>query len=155
MLRLAFANVPEARRRIMAAIRGRDTKPEVAVRRMLHALGYRYRLHRRGLPGRPDLVFPSRRKAVLIHGCFWHQHPSPGCRAATTPRVRQGYWGPKLARNVQRDGENLEALAAAGWDVAVVWECELAEPEAVAARLTGFLGPPGGHASQRHGCCAA
>ena len=138
--RLIFSDVPEPRRRVMRAIRGQDTRPEIAVRRMLHALGYRYRLHWRDLPGRPDLAFPGRRKAVFVHGCFWHQHP--GCKAAKAPQTRRDYWTPKLAGNMERDRRNLEALANSGWAVAIVWECELVGPEAVAARLAGFLGPP-------------
>lgn len=148
--RPSFTDVPEARRKMMRAVRGRDTGPELVVRRMLHAMGYRYRLHRGDLPGRPDVVLPSRRKVVLVHGCFWHQHSSPACRAAKVPQTRQEYWGPKLARNVERDRQNLESLAAARWDALVVWECELVAPAAVAERLAAFLGSPGskeaGHA---------
>lgn len=141
-----FSDVPEPRRRVMAAIRGRDTGPEIAVRRMLHAMGYRYRVHRRDLPGRPDVTFPSRRKIVFVHGCFWHQHS--GCRAAKVPRTRTQYWGPKLAKNMDRDRRNLEALANSGWAVTIVWECELAHPEGVVARLANFLGPPGVRSSR-------
>jgi DNA mismatch endonuclease, patch repair protein len=136
-----FSDVPEPRRRVMAAIRGRDTGPEIAVRRMLHAMGYRYRVHRRDLPGHPDVTFPSRRKIVFVHGCFWHQHS--GCKAAKVPRTRTQYWGPKLAKNMERDRRNLEALTNSGWAVTIVWECELAHPGDVAARLANFLGPPG------------
>lgn len=136
-----FADVPEPRRRIMAAIRGRNTKPEIAVRRMLHAMGYRYRLHWRALPGCPDVAFPSRRKAVFVHGCFWHQHL--GCKAGKAPQTRQDYWAPKLARNMQRDRQNMEALTSSGWAVTIVWECELFRPKSVAASLMNFLGPPG------------
>ncbi len=142
--RPSFADVPEARRRMMSAVRGQGTGPELAVRRMLHAMGYRYRLHRRDLPGRPDVVLPGRRKVVMVHGCFWHQHPSLTCRAARVPRTRQEYWAPKLARNVERDRRVLAALAAAGWDIIVIWECELADAVAVAERLAAFLGAPGG-----------
>lgn len=99
----------------MSRIRGADTKPELAVRRAVHGMSYRYRLHRKGLPGRPDLAFPRLRKVIFVHGCFWHQHADPTCRAAKRPSVRQSYWLPKLARNVERDSENLAALAALGW----------------------------------------
>jgi DNA mismatch endonuclease (patch repair protein) len=140
VLRPIFSDVPEPRRRVMAAIRGKDTGPEIAIRRMLHAMGYRYRLHRRDLPGRPDITFPGRRKVVFVHGCFWHQHL--GCKAAKAPRTRQEYWGPKLARNIERDRLNLEALTRSAWVVAIVWECELAHPETIAVRLASFLGRP-------------
>lgn len=132
----------------MAAVRGRDTGPELAVRRMLHAMGYRYRLHRRDLPGRPDIILPGRRKVVFVHGCFWHQCSAPGCRKAKVPQTRLEYWATKLARNVERDRRNLAALTAAGWDVIVLWECELADLGTVAARLVAFLGPPGSLARQ-------
>jgi len=110
------------RYRIMASIRKRDTRPEMAVRRALHARGLRFRLHRTDLPGTPDLVLPGRRLAILVHGCFWHQHP--GCKLARTPSANTGYWGPKLERNVERDGRTREALKDLGWQVLVVWECE-------------------------------
>lgn len=141
--RTTFADVPEARRRTMAAIRGKHTRPEIMVRRVAHALGYRFRLHRRDLPGRPDLVFPGRRKVVMVHGCFWHQHQATACRAATMPKTRQEYWHPKLAANVARDARSLDGLTALGWDSLVIWECELRDTLAVANRLAAFLGPPG------------
>ncbi|MEM1316081.1 MAG: DNA mismatch endonuclease Vsr [Pseudomonadota bacterium] len=128
----------EERSRVMAAIKGRDTRPELRLRRALHALGLRFRLQGRTrggrLPGRPDLVFASRRAAVFVHGCFWHRHA--GCPRATTPASRTDYWGPKFARNVERDRAALAALEAAGWRTAVVWECGLgarAAPETAAA----------------------
>jgi DNA mismatch endonuclease (patch repair protein) len=111
-----------ARSRQMALIRHKDTKPELLVRRFLHAAGLRYRLHDTRLPGRPDLVFAGRRVAVFVHGCFWHQHP--GCRAARLPKSRADFWLPKLAGNVSRDARTEAALRAAGWDVIIVWECE-------------------------------
>lgn len=113
----------EKRSRIMARVRGRDTKPEMAVRRYLHARGLRFRLHRRDLPGRPDLVFPSRRVAVFVHGCFWHQHP--GCKRAKLPQTRADFWRQKLEGNFERDAVALAALEAGGWTVLVVWECEV------------------------------
>ena len=106
----------------MALVRGRDTKPEMRVRRFLHAEGFRFRLHDRRLPGTPDLVFPSRRLAVHVHGCFWHQHP--GCPAARTPKSRLDFWQHKLAGNVARDARTGNELRALGWDFIVVWECE-------------------------------
>lgn len=122
----------------MAAIKGKDTGPEMLVRRMLHRGGYRYRLHRRDLPGRPDIVFPGRRAVVFVHGCFWHQHKAKECRARP-PKSNLDYWLPKLQRNVERDAKNMEALAAAGWRVLVVWECEVRDKEALSRKLIEFL----------------
>ncbi len=119
---------PATRSAVMSRIRSRDTKPEMTVRRALHAAGLRYQLHRKELPGRPDLVFPSRRVALFVHGCFWHQH---GCRLSHAPASRLEYWGPKLRRNKERDTDNAAALAAAGWTVVQVWECETRRPEHV------------------------
>ena len=122
----------------MARIRKTDTKPEMLVRQMLHALGYRYRLHRRDLPGSPDIVLPSRKKVVLVHGCFWHQHD---CRlGAKKPRARPEYWHPKLQRNKERDAHNLAALQLEGWSALTVWECELSDTRALEGRLREFLG---------------
>jgi DNA mismatch endonuclease (patch repair protein) len=129
---------PEARAAQMRSIRKTDTRPEIAVRRLAHALGYRFRLHRRDLPGSPDLVFPGRRKAILVHGCFWHQHE--GCRLARTPRSRPDYWPAKLARNVERDAEVRRRLHEAGWKTLVVWECETSDQAVLRDRLVGFLG---------------
>ncbi len=130
---------PEERSALMARIRGVDTKPEMTVRRALHARGYRYRLHGRGLPGRPDLVFRKRRKAVFVHGCFWHRH---GCKKTTQPKSRQEYWQDKFAKNVARDRRNAEQLALDGWQVIVVWECEVETDEQLLERLVALLGPP-------------
>lgn len=110
----------------MAGIRGRNTKPELAVRQFLHRAGLRYRLHDRRLPGRPDLVFPKHRVVVEVRGCFWHQHP--GCRFAYMPKSNQRFWAAKLAANVARDQMNAAALKALGWRVIVVWECETGIP---------------------------
>lgn len=123
----------------MARIRGVDTKPELWVRRALHAQGYRFRLHGRGLPGKPDIVFARRRTAVFVHGCFWHRH---GCKKTTHPKSRQDYWEDKFASNVARDRRNAEALAADGWRIFVVWECEVEKDERLLERLSAFLGPP-------------
>jgi DNA mismatch endonuclease (patch repair protein) len=114
---------PEQRSRTMRAVRSQDTGPEMLVRRYLHAAGLRYRLHERRLPGKPDLVFPSRRIVVFIHGCFWHQHP--GCQAAARPASNTDYWTRKLDGNVARDARRREELEADDWSVIVVWECDL------------------------------
>ena len=108
---------------LMASIRGKDTRPEMTVRRLVHRLGYRYRLHRRDLPGSPDLVFPSRRRVIFVHGCFWHRHDCP--LGKKTPRVRPEYWLPKLARNHERDIAVRDRLCQLGWETLVIWECEL------------------------------
>lgn len=116
---------PEQRQLNMSRIRGRDTKPEMLVRRALHARGLRYRLHDRTLPGRPDLVFARYRAAVFVHGCFWHRH---GCAMSNLPATRQEFWRTKLASNATRDRKAIDALEAAGWRVLVVWECALRGP---------------------------
>lgn len=125
----------------MALIRGADTKPEIRVRQTLHRLGYRFRLHRRDLPGRPDVAFPGRRKVIFVHGCFWHHHG--GCKVGHLPRSRTEYWVDKFARNRERDTNNLAAIADLGWDAEVVWECEVKDLVSLEGRLIQFLGPPG------------
>lgn len=135
-----WPDVPDARRRIMRANKGKDTKPELTLRLRLHRLGYRYRLHPKGIPGRPDIAFPGRRKAIFVHGCFWHAHD--GCPQANVPRTRADYWLPKLAANKERDRRKEAELVAQGWEVATVWECDLAHPGEVLSRITAFLGPP-------------
>lgn len=112
---------PATRSRMMAGIRARDTKPEVVVRKALFGAGFRFRLHRRDLPGSPDVVLPGRRVAVFVHGCFWHAHA--GCRYAKIPATRRDFWESKLAANVERDLRARKALLSAGWRVLVVWEC--------------------------------
>lgn len=124
---------------VMAAVKGKDTKPEMIVRRAAHALGYRYRLHRKDLPGKPDLVFPGRRKAVFVHGCFWHGHDC--ARGRRKPKQNADYWAAKIARNVARDRASQAALADAGWAVLTVWECETKDGAALGLRLAVFLGP--------------
>lgn len=126
-----------ARRANMARIRSKNSQPELTVRRLLHSLGYRYRLHRRNLPGTPDICFPSRKKAVFVHGCFWHRHA--GCRRSTTPKTRRSFWEEKFSKNVVRDRRNLTRLSELGWDVMVVWECETTDHKAFQSRLVGFL----------------
>lgn len=129
---------PERRSLNMQAIGQKDTKPELAVRKLLHALGYRFRLHRRDLPGRPDIVLAGRRKIILVHGCFWHGHE---CGVGRLPRSKLDYWGPKISGNRDRDRRNEAALAALGWGVLTVWECDVRRPDGLAERLTAFLGP--------------
>ena len=116
---------PTRRSEIMSGIRSKGMKPEMTVRRQLHSVGYRYRLHRRDLPGKPDLVFSGRRKVIFVHGCFWHQHADPACRIARRPKSNREYWIPKLERNVARDSENRARLREMGWKVCVIWECEV------------------------------
>lgn len=113
----------QTRSRMMAAIRGRDTHPELVLRKRLHAAGFRFRLHRRDLPGRPDVVLPRYRAAVLVHGCFWHRHAN--CRFAAVPASNASFWSSKFAANVERDARNIAALCKLGWRVAIVWECAL------------------------------
>ena len=114
---------PETRSRMMSAIRGANTKPELNVRRRLHAAGFRYGLHRKDLPGRPDLVMPRHDAVIFVHGCYWHRHP--GCRLATTPSTRTDFWTAKFTANQERDRRNIAELRDRGWRVAIVWECEV------------------------------
>lgn len=106
----------------MALVKNRDTKPEIVVRKLIHHLGYRYRLHINHLPGRPDLVFPSRHKIIFVHGCFWHRHDCPS--GHRVPKTRRKFWNEKFARNEQRDRQNVVALCGAGWEVLLIWECQ-------------------------------
>ncbi len=121
----------------MAAIRSKGMKPEMAVRSLAHKLGFRFRLHRRDLPGAPDLVFPSKKKVIFVHGCFWHQHSE--CREGRMPGTRREYWVPKLQRNMERDARNAELLREAGWQVLTVWECEIKDLPSVRQKLSKFL----------------
>ncbi|RSY88180.1 DNA mismatch endonuclease Vsr [Sphingomonas koreensis] len=126
------------RSRMMAGIRGKDTKPEMQLRRAMHARGFRYRLHNGKLSGRPDLVFPRYRAAVFVHGCFWHRHE--GCRYASTPATRPEFWAEKFAANTARDARSEQMLLDAGWRVAVVWECSLkGRPAEVFTQLSNWL----------------
>lgn len=127
----------KVRSRIMAQVKSKDTRPEMTVRRLLHGLGYRYRLHRTDLPGRPDLTFPSRRKVVFVNGCFWHNHAN--CAKVRVPSSNRTYWLAKLERNSNRDKRNLSLLERDGWTPMTIWECELHDLETVAKKVTAFL----------------
>lgn len=129
---------PEQRSALMKRIGCKDTAPELAVRRLAHAWGFRFRLHRRDLPGRPDLVFPRQRKVVFVHGCFWHHHDDPACRNAVIPKTRTEWWLEKLRGNAARDTRNMRALEDLGWVALVVWECEV-RSGAFVERLRSFL----------------
>jgi len=131
---------PESRSALMARIGSRNTAPELKVRRLLHCLGYRFRIHRRDLPGTPDIVFQSRRKAIFVHGCFWHAH---GCKIGRKPRSNEEFWSIKLDRNRQRDAEKRRTLEGLGWSVLELWQCEIKDLSAASDVLINFLGPPG------------
>lgn len=126
----------------MARIKRANTKPERIVRSALHRLGYRFRIQFKGVPGRPDVAFPGRRKAIQVHGCFWHQHP--GCRHARIPATRRDFWKAKFERNRARDARQLAEAEQLGWEVLTLWECDIADDDALADRLTRFLGPTRG-----------
>lgn len=125
------------RARMMAGIRGKDTKPEMTVRRFLHGHGYRFRLHRADLPGKPDIVLPRLHACIFVHGCFWHRHP--GCKYASSPKTRADFWEAKFQENIARDQRALAALEAAGWRVFTIWECELRNPEVPLRLLLDWL----------------
>lgn len=131
----------ETRRRMMSGIRGKDTKPELIVRKVLFAAGFRFRLHRRDLPGVPDVVLPGKRVAIFVHGCFWHMHA--GCKNAKLPSSPQDFWREKLGRNIERDKKNVDALIDLGWRVLVVWECSTrgkGAESALPSALTSWIG---------------
>ena len=132
-----FENVAAVTRKVMQANKGRDTGPEMIVRRLVHAMGRRYRVHRSDLPGRPDLAYGPTRKAIFVHGCFWHRHE--GCAKASMPKTRQDFWREKFDRNVDRDRRSEGQLRALGWDVLTVWECETRNPRDLVERLHAFL----------------
>jgi DNA mismatch endonuclease (patch repair protein) len=141
---MAVADKLSAERRSanMRRIRSKDTNPEIALRSLIHRLGYRFRLHRKDLAGKPDIVFPSRRKVIFVHGCFWHQHP--GCREGRMPGSRREYWEPKLRRNQERDAASQACLTGQGWRCLTVWECELKDAAAVRKTVKRFLGTAAG-----------
>src|ERR1039458_8900147 len=124
----------------MSRIGGKDTVLEITVRRLLHSLGYRFRLHRRDLPGTPDIVFPSRQKVIFVNGCFWHAH---GCRIGQPPKSRPEFWLPKLERNRTKDKRDRHALRGLGWEVLTVWQCQTKSPDRLKMKLVSFLRPPG------------
>ncbi|MBC7912040.1 MAG: DNA mismatch endonuclease Vsr [Pyrinomonadaceae bacterium] len=124
----------KTRSAVMRAVKSRNTKPEIKVRQLLHRAGYRFRLHRKDLPGKPDIVFPGKRVAIFVHGCFWHQHA--GCSYADRPSSNSEYWTKKLNRNVERDKANLAALEKAGWKILILWECEIRNSDILAIAKT-------------------
>lgn len=127
---------PEKRSAIMRAVKGKDTSPELAIRRLVHSLGYRYRLHRANLPGKPDLVFPGRKKIIFVHGCFWHWH---GCKRSRMPEANRNYWKQKIGRNVKRDRKTRRDLKSLGWKSMVIWECQSKAIDAVSRKIKRFL----------------
>ena len=127
----------EQRSRNMSRIRSSDTSPEMKVRRLVHSMGYRFRLHKKELPGCPDIVFPGRKKIIFVHGCFWHMHS--GCRRSTLPKTKIDYWHSKLKKNKERDAKNQGQLKDLGWDILIVWECETADLKLLQPRLRHFL----------------
>ena len=131
---------PEKRSAVMRRVKGRDTSPELKVRKLLTRLGARYRLHRKDLPGNPDIVLPGRKLAIFVHGCFWHGHDC--ARGARVPKQNRDYWLAKVARNTARDGAAQAALAAAGWRVVVLWECDMKDEAALSERLANLLEAP-------------
>ena len=127
----------DQRSKCMSRNPSKGTKPEIVVRRMTHRMGYRFRLHRKDLPGKPDLVFPARKKVIFVHGCFWHQHPN--CRLASYPKSNQEYWIPKLQRNVERDLKHTDALEELGWQVLTIWECDVRKLEGLEDAIFDFM----------------
>jgi DNA mismatch endonuclease, patch repair protein len=132
---------PELRSRIMRAVKRGNTGPELIVRSLAHRMGYRFRLHRKDLPGKPDLVFPSLRKAIFVHGCFWHGHDC--ARGARAPKTNREYWQSKIERNRSRDVRTIAALTEDGWNMLVIWECEMQDDHALQKRIKAFLSPNG------------
>jgi DNA mismatch endonuclease (patch repair protein) len=129
----------EQRSKRMSLVKNKNTKPELIVRRLIHGLGFRYRLHGKGLPGKPDLVFASRRKVIFVHGCFWHRHPDFGCPFARLPKSRLDFWLPKLTRNKEHDDQVQAQLRQLGWESLVVWECQLRDMEMLTSTISEFL----------------
>lgn len=123
----------------MRHIRSSNTKPEITVRKILYSLGYRYRLHKKDLPGKPDLVFAKRKKIIFIHGCFWHQHNLTTCLDSKIPKSNKQYWNQKLKNNAQRDIRNQMALKELGWDILIIWECEIKNDKKLIKRMQKFL----------------
>lgn len=134
---------PAQRSERMSRIRSTNTKPELIVRRLLHAMGYRFRLQRKDLPGKPDIVLPRHRVAIFVHGCFWHRHPDPACRLARLPKSRLDFWVPKLEANRARDIKNEQSVLDLGWRVLTIWECEVKDTDALRERLAAVLDTKG------------
>lgn len=134
---------PEHRSWLMSRVKSKNTTPELRVRKVAHALGLRFRLHRSDLPGKPDLVFPKYRTVVFVHGCFWHRHP--GCPKTSTPKTSTEMWLAKFKRNMERDAENIAQLSALGWQSVVIWECTTRSPDQIAHQLQNIL--------THRGCC--
>jgi DNA mismatch endonuclease (patch repair protein) len=132
--------VDAARSAQMAKVRGKDTKPEIRVRRALHAAGLRFRLHAKELPGKPDIVFRSRRIAIFVHGCFWHRHDDPECKLARLPKTRLDFWLPKLDANRQRDERTLDTISSLGWEPIVIWECQTKDKSTLDALINWISG---------------
>lgn len=127
----------EKRSQIMSRVSGRNTKPEIVVRSLLHNLGYRFRLHRKDLPGKPDIILPKHKKAIFVHGCFWHGHT--GCSRSKRPSTNKEFWCEKLDKNIERDKETVDALRTLGWDVLIVWTCEVKDKDKLKTKLLSFL----------------
>jgi DNA mismatch endonuclease (patch repair protein) len=136
-VRMADTRTPEQRSRIMASVRSRDTGPEKRVRSFLHRMGYRFRLHVRDLPGRPDIVLPRHQTAIFIHGCFWHGHK--GCRKGGRPKSNVEFWTEKIEKNIMRDAAAIASLRALGWKVLVIWQCELRNEGVLRNRIERFF----------------
>ena len=136
---MADSLTPKERSERMALIRGKDTGPEMTVRKLVYGLGYRYRLHGPSMPGRPDLVFAGRKKVIFVHGCFWHRHLDSTCKLARMPKSRLDFWGPKLERNRLRDERIHQELVDLGWSVLTIWECELTDSASISERVRSFL----------------
>ena len=144
-----FPATDPQRSRIMRSVRSKDTKPEKLVRSLLHSLGYRFRLHASDLPGTPDIAFRRRRKAIWIHGCYWHGH---GCKKGRLPKTRLAFWSAKITANQQRDRRNQRGLEEMGWTYLVLWQCQLKNINAVSGELRRFLGPRKSHLDQESLC---
>jgi DNA mismatch endonuclease, patch repair protein len=136
---MADTRTPDQRRRIMQSVKTENTGPECKVRRLLHRLRYRYRLHPKSLPGKPDIVFPSRKAAIFVNGCFWHSH---GCSKGKPPKSRLEYWGPKLQANQRRDAAKSAELRALGWRTLTVWQCEVKDARKLTPKLIKFIDRP-------------